>query len=56
MKNIEILKCMTLDEMVKIVSDLSDMNAALDIINNEKHNINNSLEWQGNKLVLNKNK
>ena len=41
MEKLEMLKCMTVDEMVKAVSNLSDVDTALDIINkgkrNEKH-------------------
>lgn len=46
------LKCMTVDEMVKVVSNLSDVDVALDIINKGKRNEKIELEWVGDKLQL----
>jgi hypothetical protein len=49
MENLEMLKCMTVDKMVKVVSNLSDVDTALDIINKIE------LEWAGDKLQLKNN-
>lgn len=43
---------MTVDEMVKVVSNLSDVDTALDIINKGKRNEKICLEWIGYKLQL----
>jgi hypothetical protein len=52
MKTLEMLKCMTVDEMVKVVSNLSDVDMALDIINKGKYNEKIVLECVGDKLQL----
>ena len=52
MEKLEMLKCMTVDEMVKVVSNLSDVDTALDIINKGKRNEKIELEWVGDKLRL----
>lgn len=46
------LKCMTVDEMVKVVSNLSDVDTALDVINKGKRNEKIELEWISDKLRL----
>ena len=46
------MKCMTIDEMVKIVSNLSDIDTSLDIINKGKCNEKIELKWVGDKLRL----
>jgi len=52
MEKIEMMKCMTLNEMVKVVSNLSDVDTALDIINKAKRNEKIELKWVGDKLRL----
>jgi hypothetical protein len=52
MEKLEMLKCMTVDEMVKVVSNLSDVDTALDVINKGKHDEKIELEWVGDKLRL----
>jgi hypothetical protein len=52
MEKLETLKCMTVDEMVKVVSNLSDVDTALDIINKGKRDEMIKLEWVGDKLRL----
>lgn len=52
MEKLEMLKCMTVDEMVKMVSNLSDVDTALDIINKGKRDEKIKLEWVEDKLRL----
>jgi hypothetical protein len=52
MEKLKMLKCMTVDEMVKVVSNLSDVDTALDIINKGTHNEKVELEYIGDKLRL----
>ncbi len=52
MEKLEMLKCMTVDEMVKVVSNLSDVDTTLDIINKAKRNEKIVLECVGDKLRL----
>jgi len=56
MEKIEMLRCMTVDDMVKTVSNLSNIDTALDIINKGKYNEKIELEWIGDKLRLKTNK
>jgi hypothetical protein len=52
MEKIEMMKCMTLHEMVKVIINLSDVDTALDIINKGKRKEKIELKWVGDKLRL----
>lgn len=52
MEKIETMKCMTLEEVVKVIINLSDIDTSLDIINKSKRKEKIELKWVGNKLRL----
>jgi hypothetical protein len=55
MEKIEFLKCMTFEEMFKVVSSLTDIDTALDVMNKHKRNEKVVLEWVGDNLKLKEN-